>query len=213
LHALDGLHQILPPETDPNAFDHVEPMQRLPLLLPAELPLDGTSPPWSGPFCHCNSDDLTYLKAQFAALPTLRVGLDLGTNPDAALAEMLAPMFKAIGVTIVTLSALGHLEPLFDGIGLEIAQTNHPETMATLVQALELIVCVDALPAHIAGAMGVQCHLLLPLQHEALWGASGDKTNWYPSMQLYRQCPQNGWQPNVETLQHRLAAAFQQEAP
>jgi tetratricopeptide (TPR) repeat protein len=215
LQTLQGLHQRLPPEADPKDFDYVEPMQRLPLLLPTVLPTvlphGIASPPWGGPFCGCNSHDLTYLQEQFAALPARRIGLDLGPNPDTALAALLAPMFKALGVTVVTLSALAQTEPLFDSVALEVAHTSHPATLATLVRALDLIICVDTLTAHIAGAMGVPCHLLLPLEHEALWGATGEQTNWYPATHLYRQSPPNTWQPCVTSLHQRLLNTTKQQ--
>jgi tetratricopeptide (TPR) repeat protein len=211
LQTLEGLHQLLPPEADPTDFDYAEPMQRLPLLLPTVLAHDVASPAWGGPFCCGNSHDLTYLQEQFAALPAKRMGLDLGPHPDPALAALLAPMFKALGVTVVTLSALAQTEPLFDGVALEIAHTSHPATMATLVQALDLVVCVDTRTAHIAGAMGASCHLLLPLQHQSLWGATGEQTNWYPATHLYRQSPPNTWQPSVDSLHQRLLHALTQE--
>jgi tetratricopeptide (TPR) repeat protein len=208
LQKLAGLHQLLPLDADPQDFSFIEPMQRLPSLFPA-LSGDDLSPvPWAGPYCHCNTNDLAGLKEQFLAQPAKRIGLNLGPSPDTSLAALLVAMFNTLDVTVVTLTPLAQLEPLFDGLALEYAHTNHPATMATLVKALDCVICVESLLAHIAGAMAAECHLLLPLAHESLWGAVGENTNWYPASRLYRQSRQEGWQPAVAALQGRLTASL-----
>lgn len=211
LQTLAGLCELLPLDTKQQGYDYVETMQRLPVFFPTLLDTNTVSTRWAEPYCQYNSDDLEQIKEQFAALPARRIGLHLGPNPDAVLAAMLVAMFSTLDVTLVILSALAPLEPLFDELSVEFAHTNHPATLANLVLALDSVLCVDSLVAHIAGAIGAECHLLLPLQHESLWCAVGENTIWYPSMRLYRQSRQDDWKPAVDALKIILMTSLGQD--
>jgi ADP-heptose:LPS heptosyltransferase len=51
---------------------------------------------------------------------------------------------------------------------------------------LDRLVTVDTAVAHLAGAMGVPCILIAPLNGEWRWGTEGDKTPWYESVTVVR---------------------------
>lgn len=62
------------------------------------------------------------------------------------------------------------------------------------VAALDLLITVDTAWAHMAGALGIPCWLLLP--HRGLdwrWLREGAGTRWYDSLRIYRQSPAGGW--------------------
>jgi hypothetical protein len=64
---------------------------------------------------------------------------------------------------------------------------------AAAMLALDLVITVDAMAAHLAGALGRPVWLLL--KHEADWRWMRDRSDspWYPTMRLYRQRTSGDW--------------------
>lgn len=58
---------------------------------------------------------------------------------------------------------------------------------AALVSALDGVVCVTGTVGHLAGALGVPAHVLVPRMPQWRYGHEGDSLPWYKSMKLYRQ--------------------------
>ncbi len=63
---------------------------------------------------------------------------------------------------------------------------------ASLIAALDLVIAVDTMVAHLAGALGRPTWLLLKHQPDWRWGL-GRRTPWYPSLRLYRQPATQDW--------------------
>jgi len=61
------------------------------------------------------------------------------------------------------------------------------DELAAVVEALDLIICVDSTLAHIAGALGKQAWVLLPATPEWRYPRMGERMPWYPSVRLFRQ--------------------------
>jgi hypothetical protein len=80
---------------------------------------------------------------------------------------------------------------------------------AAELQRLDLLICVDTLSAHLAGALGVRTWTLLP--HEADWRWMEDRsdTPWYPTMRLFRQSSPGDW----ESLLAQVARELMREIP
>jgi tetratricopeptide (TPR) repeat protein len=76
---------------------------------------------------------------------------------------------------------------------------------AALIMELDLVVSVDTAVAHLAGALGQPCHLLLRHSGEWRWSYGRSDTPWYPSMQIFRQQAPGRWSDPVEELRARLA--------
>jgi hypothetical protein len=66
---------------------------------------------------------------------------------------------------------------------------------AAIVSQLDLLVTVDTAMAHLAGALGTPCWLLLPwYMTDWRWGAAGAASVWYPQvLRLFRQGPDADW--------------------
>ena len=77
---------------------------------------------------------------------------------------------------------------------------------AGLIAALDRVVTVDTMVAHLAGTLGRPVHLLL--RHEADWRWElGERTRWYPAMRIHRQTAPGDWSGAVASLRQALRAA------
>ena len=62
---------------------------------------------------------------------------------------------------------------------------------------LDLIITSDTSIAHLAGALGRPCHVILQHRAEWRWGVSGDRTIWYPTLHLARQTSPGDWKSAI----------------
>jgi Flp pilus assembly protein TadD len=78
---------------------------------------------------------------------------------------------------------------------------------AAVIANLDLVISVDTAVAHLAGALGKPCWLLLPdYRCDWRWMAERDDTPWYPSMRLFRQPRGGGWAPVIAAVVEALAS-------
>ena len=75
------------------------------------------------------------------------------------------------------------------------------DTAAVICQ-LDLVISVDTAVAHLAGAMGIPCWLLLPdYCCDWRWGAGSADTPWYPlQMRLFRQHADGDWNSVIQAM-------------
>lgn len=155
--------------------------------------------------------------------PTCRVGLVWRGNPrhhndaDRSLPglETLAPLWSVAGVEFVSLqtgaAAAAAVRPPPGQPLLHLAPDRDFAATAEALVGLDLLVCVDTSSAHLAGALGVPCWLLLT-DHRTDWRwlRSGDASPWYPgSMRLFRQKRRGDWAEVIE----RVRTALQERVP
>ena len=76
--------------------------------------------------------------------------------------------------------------------------------LAAAMCALDAIVAVDTAAAHLAGALGAPCWLVLPYVACWRWGLHGRTTPWYPSMRLCRQSRPGCWTDAIADVAHEL---------
>lgn len=133
-------------------------------------------------------------------------------NRSLASLRLLAPLWKVPGVSFVSLQkGPGEGEALSDPpgpllhLGREIA--DFADTAAILCQ-LDLLICVDTGIAHLAGALGRPCWVMLPdYETDWRWLERREDSPWYPGvMRLFRQAADGAWEPVIE----RMAAALRE---
>jgi hypothetical protein len=64
---------------------------------------------------------------------------------------------------------------------------------ARVMRDLDLVITVDSMPAHLAGALGVPVWTLLPATADWRWMSARADTPWYPTMRLLRQRRDGDW--------------------
>lgn len=58
---------------------------------------------------------------------------------------------------------------------------------AGAIDNLDIVICNDTSVAHLAGAMGKKCYVILPKYYDWRWHMDISKCDWYDSIKLYRQ--------------------------
>jgi hypothetical protein len=71
---------------------------------------------------------------------------------------------------------------------------------ARVVAQLDLVISVDTAMAHLIGAMGRECWVLLPWSADPRWGRHGSTCCWYARSRLFRQPRPGDWNAAVDQL-------------
>ena len=65
---------------------------------------------------------------------------------------------------------------------------------AAALSNLDIVICNDTSLAHLAGAMGIPCWVILPYEVDWRWHNDLNKCDWYDSIKLFRQHAIDDWQ-------------------
>ena len=88
--------------------------------------------------------------------------------------------------------------------------------LAAVISQLDLVLTVDTLAAHLAGALGVPAWLMLQYAADWRWMVERSDSPWYPSLRLFRQPSAGDWAGVVaqigEALEEWLACQLQTSA-
>jgi hypothetical protein len=71
---------------------------------------------------------------------------------------------------------------------------------ACRVAALDLMITIDSMPAHLAGALGIPVWTLLLKDADWRWMEERTDSPWYPTMRLFRQEEEGEWEPVVARI-------------
>lgn len=231
--ALKTLLLSLPAIDDTIAFGEASP----------DMAWDYWSPALSLP-CHCRTRletipaALPYLHAapdriaHWASLigdsgQNLKVGLAWKGNPrfenDAERSldslHQLAPLGRIPGIRYFSLQkGAGEAEASDPSPPLPIidlgAQAADFSDTAAIVMNLDLVIAVDTAVAHLAGALGKPCWVMLPdYKTDWRWLKQRNDSPWYPGVvRLFRQDPFGTWGPVIDRIGAALEALQQERS-
>lgn len=181
-------------------FDVVAPLPPAPVTLEiGELPHVLRAAPGEAP--------ARYLSAAPAALPPGTIGLCHASGAWDAARDLLPGLLRGIAALgpAVTLASRPVDLPVLNPAGcpFDMADT------AALVAACDLVVTVDTMIAHLAGALGRPTWLLLKSAPDWRWDPARIDTPWYPATRLYVQPRAGDWASVVARVERDLRTRVQ----
>lgn len=224
LQTLDGVGEVFGFNEDVSAsdWDYWVPVMSLPHHLGTQLDtIPATLPYLAAP--PAKAEHWRQEINRLCPRPTLRVGLVWQGNPNFVNdsqrslpgLQTLAPLWEVPGVQFFSLQKgpgehdvhrLQASQPL---INLTTELGNFADTAAAIVQ-LDLVICVDTAVAHLTGALGKPCWVLLPaFLTDWRWLEQRSDSPWYPdALRLFRQPPGADWTPVVQLVREALQEAL-----
>lgn len=116
--------------------------------------------------------------------------------------EQLLPIFRSVDAHWVVLEYKNRREDIkeFRAEHPEIDIEIYPEVFADeydqtagLVASLDRVVTMQTAVAHLAGALGVPCEVLVPMSGQWRYGIEGNTMPWYKSVTVHRQARDGVW--------------------
>jgi hypothetical protein len=92
------------------------------------------------------------------------------------------------------------------GFGTAVGTSNISE-LAAAMRALDLVITIDSMTAHLAGALAVPVWTLVPYHADWRWMEGRSDSPWYPTLRLFRQPSQGDWQSVVASVTRELRKA------
>jgi hypothetical protein len=118
---------------------------------------------------------------------------------------LLAPLAEIPGVDLHVLQRGSGLAEREEGFGV-LSGSDDPGEAARVMCTLDLVISIDSMPAHLAGALGVPVWTLLHADPDWRWMQGRDDSHWYPTMRLFRQDRPGDWQAVIARVADELRA-------
>ena len=215
LGSLDGVNQLIAPDSDLPRFDYQCPLLSLPLAFRTTL----DTIPAPARYLQADATRIAKWRERLGERRRPRVGLAWSGNPKHANDHRRS---------IPLADWMGHLPTEFDYfrlqthvrdadraaldsndliISLEDELTDFGNT-AALCECLDLVITVDTSLAHLAGALGIRTWVLLPYTPDFRWLQHRSDSPWYPTLKLYRQSIADDWAGVFEQVAADLRNEF-----
>ncbi len=214
LRDLPGVHRLLTFGQDlPDVHLHC-PLPSLPYAL-GMTTLDAIPAP--GAYLRAEPEARERWRQRLGGLRGLRVGLAWAGNPEqgndrnrSVAFRRLAPLWQVPGVDWVSLQVgprEADLDDAPEGLIRNLAPDLHDlaETAAAMSQ-LDLVLTVDTMVAHLAGALGRPAWVMLAFVADWRWMLEREDSPWYPTLRLFRQPRAGAWESVVERVAGALKA-------
>jgi hypothetical protein len=169
------------------------------------------------PYLHLPPDAGKQWARALSKFPGLKVGLTWAGGKNTArdrlrsmTLQQLAPLMAVNGVQFVVIQkgdyALDQLSAV-DWPLLNWMDASHDlADTAALIDQLDLVITVDTVIAHLAGALGKPVWLMNRYESEWRWLAEGETSRWYPTMRIFRQPVMLDWTSVVGKVAEELRA-------
>lgn len=118
------------------------------------------------------------------------------------------PLLRHLAVPGVTLCSLqrGARTCELAEIGARDVSTPDVTVLGHHLRRLDLLICVDTMVAHLAGALGRDAWVMLHADCDWRWPSAGSHSFWYPSLRLFHQRTPGDWDLVLAEARKELVA-------
>jgi ADP-heptose:LPS heptosyltransferase len=110
-----------------------------------------------------------------------------------AILELMEALRGIAGVTLYSLQVGKSEEAAAAGLIDFTSEFKSFEDTAAFISDLELVITIDGVIAHLAGALALPAWVLVDVNPHYCWCRVGQETPWYPSARIYRQTAFRQW--------------------
>ena len=141
---------------------------------------------------------------------SLKVGIRWAGNPEFEHEQHRRfdpqPLLDLHDVHGITLYSLQRDENLIDGLPFADLrdQLKTWEDTASIIAGLDLVITSCTSIAHMAGALGKETWVIVPVLPYYAWAKAGEKSVWYDSVRLFRQAKYGEWDAPLNAIRQAL---------
>ena len=212
LEKVPGITGVLEKGQTIASFDYVCSLSRLPYAFKTTL----NSIPAKISYVTAPLDRVEYWKERLRQYTSPRVGVVWAGNRmfkndfnRSIKLETLSAIFANQNIQFFSLQKAGRegdtlfLSNFSNVVDLDSEMTDLSET-AAIIANLDLIISVDTVVAHLAGALGKPIWIMIPFAPDFRWLLARTDSPWYPSAQLFRQPKIGDWLSVIARIQLAL---------
>ena len=197
-------------------FDVHAPLMSLPYL----LNLKGAKIfEGSGGYLGANPELVEEYKNKYFNNDKLKIGIKWRGNTyfeqDRVIpAEAFSPILEIEGAKIYSFQTfegsedVEKLQSKYDITDIGSGLIDFGQTAAAMMN-LDLVVCNDTSLAHLAGALGKPCYVLLPYEVNWRWHDDLSNCDWYDSVRLIRQVSVGDWESSFEEVSNKIIRSLE----
>jgi hypothetical protein len=173
-----------------------------------------TSIPAAVPYIAVPGERVNWAAKFFDASTKMRVGLAWKSGPwdpsRSVNLTQLTPLLSSPNCCFYNLQKGANVNDSRIPVKINDLETNSTDILdtAAFVCNLDLVVAVDSMTAHLAGAIGCPVWILLPARADWRWMLERSDTPWYPSARLFRQHRPGDWDGVIEEMRSQLDKTF-----
>jgi tetratricopeptide (TPR) repeat protein len=217
IERMEAVDRVVPVKHPLPAFDVHAPLGELPRILGTKLKTIPVETPYLTP----DTTSQKHWRDALGPVGERRVGLVWSGDPtrnNASLRFTSLSVFAPLAGTPHTRFFSLQLGPpaselLAPPAGLEVeaplSQSATMDNTAGLMMNLDLIISVDTMAAHLAGALGRPVWLLTPFAPDWRWHAQAGRSPWYPTMRVFTQQRQGDWMGVTERVRQALGESIE----
>jgi hypothetical protein len=147
---------------------------------------------------------------------TIKVGLRWSGNPQFEHEQhrrfnpqLMIDLHNTNGVTCFSFQKDHDLQDVpFEDLSSELKTW---EDTASHLMSMDLVITSCTSVAHMAGALGIETWVIVPVLPYYTWAVPGEKSAWYDSVTLFRQTKYGQWDDVFEKIQGRLQERLKQK--
>jgi hypothetical protein len=189
----------------PVAYDLGVPMMTAPFILGTIPRAMGATVPYISAPPEQTAEAARTIAAQGAAL-NVGVCWRSAHSVKCLRLELFRPLAELPGVRLFAIGERADIEPEISGFPIVNLGATDLLTTAGAIAALDLVIVVDTMAAHLAGALARPAWILLNHVPDWRWGIEEETTPFYPTMRLFRRGQSSDWESVIARVATELRA-------